>query len=85
MYFSLLSIVSVEPLSAPIALDPDKVELIVMACCSLHNFLRSRIAASNIYTPQGRNQEIGNMELILKDECLLNCKAVTSTPHLRKI
>ena len=24
-----------------------------MACCSLHNFLRSRIAASNIYTPQG--------------------------------
>lgn len=24
----------------PIALDPDKVELIVMACCSLHNFLK---------------------------------------------
>ena len=40
-------------ISSPLALDPDKVELIVMACCSLHNFLRSRIAASNIYTPQG--------------------------------
>ena len=38
---------------SPIALDPDKVELIAMACCSLHNFLRSRVAASNIYTPQG--------------------------------
>ena len=39
-------------ISSSIALDPDEVELIVMACCSLHNFLRSRIAANDIYTPQ---------------------------------
>ena len=37
----------------PIALAPEKVETIVMACCSLHNFLSSRCGACSIYTPQG--------------------------------
>ena len=37
----------------PIALLPDKVEIITMACCALHNFLRSWNAASAIYMPPG--------------------------------
>ena len=37
----------------PIALAPEKVETIVMACCSLHKILRSRCGACSIYTPQG--------------------------------
>ena len=49
-------------ISSPIGVDPDKVELIVMACCSLHNFLRSRLAASNIYTPQG-SVDCGDREI----------------------
>ena len=36
---------------SPIALDPKKVESIVMACCSLHNFLRKE--AHRVYTPPG--------------------------------
>lgn len=35
----------------PIALDPRKVESIVLACCTLHNFLRTKITANAIYTP----------------------------------
>ena len=37
----------------PIKLTPDKVETVVLACCTLHNFLRSRTASRNIYTPPG--------------------------------
>ena len=37
----------------PIGLSPVKVEKIVMACCSLHNFLCSHCTSSAIYTPQG--------------------------------
>ena len=37
----------------PMRLDPEKVETIVLACCSLHNFLRSRNEARNIYMPTG--------------------------------
>lgn len=37
----------------PIGLEPDKVENIVLACCSLHNFLRSRLGSRAVYTPQG--------------------------------
>ena len=38
---------------APIPLKPEKVEAIVMACCSLHNFLRTQVASRNLYTPRG--------------------------------
>ena len=37
----------------PIALSPDKVEDIVMACCSLHNYLRGQTSSRSLYTPQG--------------------------------
>ena len=38
---------------APIPLVPEKVECIVLACCSLHNFLRNRVHAHTTYTPPG--------------------------------
>ena len=37
----------------PIGLAPEKVESITMACCALHNFLRSCAQASAVYTPPG--------------------------------
>ena len=37
----------------PINLIPEKVEIITFACCSLHNFLRSRKEACPIYMPPG--------------------------------
>ena len=37
----------------PIPLAPEKVEKIVLACCCLHNLLRSKAGACNIYTPPG--------------------------------
>ena len=37
----------------PICLNPEKVETIVMACCILHNFLRSKVESSSVYTPPG--------------------------------
>ena len=37
----------------PIGLAPEKVETIVLACCSLHNFLSSRLGSRTVYTPQG--------------------------------
>ena len=37
----------------PMGLAPEKVEIITMACCSLHNFLRSRKEANAIYMPPG--------------------------------
>ena len=36
---------------SPIGLDPTKVETIVLACCSMHNFLSIR--SSHVYSPQG--------------------------------
>lgn len=38
---------------APIPLVPEKVEIIVTACCSLHNFLRTQPEACAVYTPTG--------------------------------
>lgn len=35
----------------PISLVPEKVETITMACCVLHNFLRSRSKARTVYMP----------------------------------
>ena len=37
----------------PIGLAPEKVETIVLACCSLHNFLSSRLGSRTVYTSQG--------------------------------
>ena len=33
----------------PIALAPDKVEKLVLVCCSLHNFLRIRLGSNSVY------------------------------------
>uniref|UniRef100_A0A1X7T7L1 DDE Tnp4 domain-containing protein n=1 Tax=Amphimedon queenslandica TaxID=400682 RepID=A0A1X7T7L1_AMPQE len=41
-------------LMTPIALVPEKVEVIVLACCTLHNFLRSQTGSCSIYTPHQR-------------------------------
>ena len=35
----------------PIGIVPEKVEVITMACCTLHNFLRSCVEACSVYTP----------------------------------
>ena len=37
----------------PINLVPEKVETITLACCILHNFLRSKVVARSIYMPPG--------------------------------
>lgn len=37
----------------PIPLVPEKVILITMASCILHNYLRSQASAHNVYTPAG--------------------------------
>jgi hypothetical protein len=37
----------------PIALEPPKVEQIVLTACCLHNFLRRNVAASASYSPPG--------------------------------
>ena len=37
----------------PISLAPEKVERVVMACCSLHNFLRAQLGSRSVYTPLG--------------------------------
>ena len=37
----------------PMGLVPEKVEVITMACCTLHNFLWSHVSASSVYTPPG--------------------------------
>lgn len=37
----------------PIALSPEKIEHIILACCSLHNFLRVRLGNCSVYTPNG--------------------------------
>ena len=38
---------------SPIRLMPEKVESIAFACCTLHNFLRSKQTSRNVYTPPG--------------------------------
>jgi len=37
----------------PIALSPENVEYVVLAACSLHNYLRGRSSARNVYLPPG--------------------------------
>ncbi len=37
----------------PMRLSPEKVETIVLACCTLHNFLRSSSTSRSVYTPLG--------------------------------
>ena len=38
---------------SPIALEPAKVEKVVLASCVLHNYLRERSASRAIFTPPG--------------------------------
>ena len=38
---------------SPMRFMPEVVEEIVMACCTLHNFLRSKQVSRNVYTPPG--------------------------------
>lgn len=38
---------------SPIGLNPEKVEDIVMACCSLHNYLRDHKISRTVYMPSG--------------------------------
>ena len=37
----------------PIGLPPEKVELITLASCILHNFLRTKMLAQEMYMPHG--------------------------------
>lgn len=37
----------------PIGLEPDKVTTIVLACCSLHNYLREQTISRSVYMPPG--------------------------------
>ena len=37
----------------PMELVPEKIEVITMACCTLHSFLRSHVSASSVYAPSG--------------------------------
>ena len=37
----------------PISLVPEKVEIITLACCTLHNYLRSKVESQFIYMPPG--------------------------------
>ena len=37
----------------PMRLAPEKVETIVLACCTLHNYLRSSQESQDVYTPMG--------------------------------
>lgn len=50
--FGILSVVF-RVFRAPIALRPDNVELFVMACVYLHNFLRRNCQSRSLYTPHG--------------------------------
>ncbi|XP_070550575.1 uncharacterized protein [Ptychodera flava] len=38
---------------APINLPPETVEVVVLACCALHNYLMSHSTANSVYTPPG--------------------------------
>ena len=49
----------------PLKLSPEKVEIIVLACCTLHNFLQSRQGSRNVYTPPGSmDTENGEMHTL---------------------
>ena len=62
----------------PITLVPETVETITMACCTLHNFLRSRPEACSVYTPPG--------SLDTKDPVTQRCDKETAiTNHLQQV
>lgn len=50
--FGILSAVF-RVLRRPLLLEPEKAEIIVMACIYLHNFLRKNQSSKHIYTPNG--------------------------------
>ena len=53
----------------PISTAPEKLETLVMACCCLHNFLRGRVGARSIYTPNGSlDTEDPNTHVIMPGE-----------------
>ena len=37
----------------PMNLVPEKVELVVLACVALHNFLRTKLQGNSVYMPPG--------------------------------
>ena len=37
----------------PMNLSPEKVEIITLACCVLHNFLRTKVTSLQVYMPPG--------------------------------
>ncbi|XP_062607230.1 uncharacterized protein LOC134269020 [Saccostrea cucullata] len=41
----------------PLSFDPDKVKIFVLASCVLHNYLRSKDSARQIYTPEDMLEE----------------------------
>ena len=53
----------------PIPLCPEKVEVLVLAACVLHNFLRSRSSSESIYSPPGTfDSEISGTSDIIAGE-----------------
>lgn len=51
-------------LRKPILLEPDKAELVVLACIYLHNFLRKNQSTKHVYTPNGSFDSEVNGEII---------------------
>jgi len=51
-------------LRKPLLLEPEKAEIIVMACIYLHNFLRKNQSSKHIYTPNGTFDVETNGQLV---------------------
>ena len=55
---------------APIHLSPEKAEVIVMVCCSLHNFLCTKKNSKPIYAPPGSfDREDSETQTITPGDC----------------
>ena len=61
----------------PIPLDPDKAEVIVLAACSLHNFLRTNKDARDTYSPPGSfdTEDVETQQIIPGVERRNACKS----------
>lgn len=67
---------------APIALEPDKVEKIVLACCALHNYLRMRSASRGLYVPPGfSDTEDEITHAVVNGEWRVNGQGLQSIPR----
>lgn len=51
-------------LRRPLLLEPEKAEVVVMACIYLHNFLRKNQSSKHIYTPNGTFDVDRNGQLV---------------------